>query len=131
MSIRSKRPKRSTGSTLSTSTPEGGPRGDLASEAALPVHASVMQESYSMGASHVAGVLLALRDLHQELAEVSTFQQPNEGVWRVLQAGDDVLAVAHLTLTQPPRHIAVERGGLIGEVPHDEPTQGQPLGQDC
>src|SRR4051794_31341717 len=73
---------------------------------------------------------LLLRDAHHELAEVLALEQAHEGLRRVVEAVDHVLAVLDPALAQPLADLGRELTRLGLEVPDDEAADGEALRQD-
>src|SRR5215207_10204386 len=73
---------------------------------------------------------LLLRDAHHELAEVLALEQAHEGLGRVVEAVDHVLAVLDPALAQPLADLGRELPRLRLEVPDDETANGEALRQD-
>ena len=68
--------------------------------------------------------------LHHQLAEVASLQQPEERLRRILQPFHHILAVLDAAFAQPLPHLTFEVRPQMVEVVHDEATHGQALAQD-
>src|SRR5262249_19968598 len=69
------------------------------------------------------------RDPHHELAEVSPLEQADEGLRRLFEAFNHILAIAHATLVDPPAHLFVKSRALLSELALDEAADAERLGQ--
>src|SRR5882724_4842944 len=70
-----------------------------------------------------------LADLDEHLAGVLAAQQPDQRLWRLLQALHDVLAVLQLALAQPARAIGEELRQPVGVIADEEATDGDAVDQ--
>src|SRR3954471_11573836 len=68
---------------------------------------------------------------HDELAEVATLEETDEGARRILQAVHHVLEVFHLSLLETARHLALELRETVAIIADDdEALHLQSLAQD-
>jgi hypothetical protein len=70
------------------------------------------------------------RNAHQELAEILSAQEADEGPWSVLESLNHVFAIFDSSLADPGRDIAHEIPITRGKVRNDETAKRQPFGQD-